>query len=206
MELPIKNPSNCSVRSVIQFLVAQKVPVPEIHRQLVSVYGEGIMSIEMVRKWKRQFESGRENVHDEERSGRPSVSRGEDAVSAVRKLLDDDARLTLSEIVQKLHNKHQLTRSSVYRIVKDDLNCSKVCARWVPRLLSDEHKQNRLDAAHRFLEILEDEGESLFSRIVTGDETWFITPPLNQKGRVWCGKHPKQVLPKKPRWHFRLGR
>ena len=84
MELPIKNPSNCSVRSVIQFLVAQKVPVPEIHRQLVSVYGEGIMSIEMVRKWKRQFESGRENVHDEERSGRPSVSRGEDAVLAIR--------------------------------------------------------------------------------------------------------------------------
>uniref|UniRef100_A0A0A9YJU3 Mariner Mos1 transposase n=2 Tax=Lygus hesperus TaxID=30085 RepID=A0A0A9YJU3_LYGHE len=197
MELPLTNVPKCSVRSVIQFLVAENVSVPEIHRRLVNVYGEGVISDGQVRKWKREFTKGRTNVHDEERSGRPSTSRVDDSISAVRDLLESDARLTLSDIVLKVHPKHELTRSSVYRIITEDLNCSKVCARWVPRLLSDQHKQDRTEAAHRFLEMLEDEGESLYDRIVTGDETWIhhYTPESKKQSMVW--KTVDQSAPKK---------
>jgi len=38
------------------------------------VYGDNAMSDSMVRKWVRMFNEGRENVHDEERSGRPSLA------------------------------------------------------------------------------------------------------------------------------------
>ncbi|KAJ4433680.1 hypothetical protein ANN_15991 [Periplaneta americana] len=41
--------------------------------KLSVVCGETIMSDGMVRKWVRQFKEGRENVHDEPWSGRPSV-------------------------------------------------------------------------------------------------------------------------------------
>jgi len=37
------------------------------------VYGDNAMSDGMVRKWVRMFNEGRENVHDEARSGRPSL-------------------------------------------------------------------------------------------------------------------------------------
>jgi len=37
------------------------------------VYGDNAMSDGMVRKWVRMFNVGRENVHDEARSGRPSL-------------------------------------------------------------------------------------------------------------------------------------
>ncbi|UYV66186.1 hypothetical protein LAZ67_4000648 [Cordylochernes scorpioides] len=45
----------------------------EIHRQLVEVYGEKCMDIKNVRKWCREFNEGRINVHEEQRSGRPSL-------------------------------------------------------------------------------------------------------------------------------------
>ncbi|GBN52762.1 hypothetical protein AVEN_145181-1 [Araneus ventricosus] len=66
----IADPADCEVRSVIRFL---NVKSAEIHHQLVEIYGENVMTDGMVRKWVRQFNDGRTNVHDEARSGRPSV-------------------------------------------------------------------------------------------------------------------------------------
>jgi transposase len=45
----------------------------EIHRELCAVYGQNIMSEGTVKQWCRMFKDGPTNVHDEERSGRPSV-------------------------------------------------------------------------------------------------------------------------------------
>ncbi|GBM64150.1 hypothetical protein AVEN_57161-1 [Araneus ventricosus] len=69
----IDDPADCEVRSVIRFLNAKNVKPAEIHRQLLEIYGENVMTDEMVRKWVPQFNDGRTNVHDEARSGRPSV-------------------------------------------------------------------------------------------------------------------------------------
>ncbi|GBL77590.1 hypothetical protein AVEN_118071-1 [Araneus ventricosus] len=69
----ISDPVDCGVRSVIRFLNAKKINPAEIHRQLAEIYGENVMTDGMVRKWVRQFNDGRTNVHDEARSGRPSV-------------------------------------------------------------------------------------------------------------------------------------
>ncbi|GBM73825.1 hypothetical protein AVEN_75252-1 [Araneus ventricosus] len=69
----IADPADCEVRSVIRFLNANNVKQAEIHRELVEIYGENVMTDGMVGKWVRQFSDGRTNVHDEARSGRPSV-------------------------------------------------------------------------------------------------------------------------------------
>jgi transposase len=45
----------------------------EIYRQHVSVYGEGVLKRQNVAKWCREFEARGSDVHDEIRSGRPSV-------------------------------------------------------------------------------------------------------------------------------------
>ena len=45
----------------------------EIHHQICQVYGDNAMRDGMVRKWDRMFNGGRENVHDEAPSGRPSL-------------------------------------------------------------------------------------------------------------------------------------
>ena len=72
----IERPADCEIRSVIRFLNARNVKPADIHRQICEVYGKNAMSDGMVRIWFRKFNEGRDNVHEEPRSGRLSVVTG----------------------------------------------------------------------------------------------------------------------------------
>jgi hypothetical protein len=69
---PIQSPAKCEVRSVIRFFKAKVELLAEIHKQIVAVYGK-VMNRQNVTKRCREFSEGRTDVHDEQRSGRPSV-------------------------------------------------------------------------------------------------------------------------------------
>jgi transposase len=43
------------------------------HKSCAVVYGQNVMSEGTVRQWCRMFKDGRTDVHDEQRSGWPSV-------------------------------------------------------------------------------------------------------------------------------------
>ena len=74
---------------------------------------------------------------------------------------------------------------------------SKVCARWVPRLLTDEMKQNRLATSIENLRMIKEDYELFLSRIITGDETWLhhYDPESKQESMQW--KHPSSPTPLK---------
>ena len=61
----------------------------EIHHQNCQVYGDNAMSDGMARKWVRMFNAGRETVHDEARTGRPSLMNA-DLVRKVNERVRDD--------------------------------------------------------------------------------------------------------------------
>jgi hypothetical protein len=54
--------------------MGKNVPSVEIHREPVTVYGANVITVQHVHKWCKEFDSGRVNVMDEQRSGRPSTS------------------------------------------------------------------------------------------------------------------------------------
>jgi len=85
----------------------------EIHHQICQVYGDNAMSDGMVRKWVRMFNEGRENVHDEMRSGLPSLVN-DDLVRKVKERVCDDRRFTISDL--SLHFP-QISRTLLYDIV-----------------------------------------------------------------------------------------
>ncbi len=199
MEPPIVCASECEVRAVIRFLCARKVGTSEIYRQLCEVYGANVMSIQMVRRWKKIFEEGRTNVHDDTRDGRPRESLNDDSIAGVRALLDNDRRLTIREVELKMNSEmgNRVSRMTIARIIRDYLKLRKVSARWVPRDLTDEHKKNRMGSALTFLTRYHEEGEQFLSRIVTGDETWIhhYTPTTKKDTMVW--KTAEERPPKK---------
>ncbi|GBN75538.1 hypothetical protein AVEN_110550-1 [Araneus ventricosus] len=90
----ISDPADCEVRSVIRFLNVNNVKPAEIHRQLVEIYGENVMTDGMVRKWVRQFNDGRTNCHDEARSGRLSVVN-DGLVAKVNEKIPENRRFTI---------------------------------------------------------------------------------------------------------------
>ena len=84
----------------------------EIHHQICHVYGDNAMSDGMVRKWVRMFNEGRENMHDEVRSGRPSLVNDD----LVRKV--NDRRFAISDL--SLHFP-QISRNLLYDIASSHL-------------------------------------------------------------------------------------
>jgi len=89
----------------------------EIHHQMCHVHGDNAMSDGMVRKWFRMFNEGRENLHDEVQSGRPSLVN-DDLVRKVNERVRDDRRFTVSDL--SLHFP-QVSRTLHYDIVSSHL-------------------------------------------------------------------------------------
>jgi hypothetical protein len=119
----IERPADCEIQSVTHFLNVRNVKPADIHRQICEVYGENAMSDGMVRKWVRQFNKGRENVHDEARSGQPSVV-SDHLVRAVDSKVHEDRWFKISSL--SLHFP-QISRTILYEIVSDRLNYRKLC-------------------------------------------------------------------------------
>ncbi|GFX03568.1 uncharacterized protein TNCV_4751531 [Trichonephila clavipes] len=145
MAAPIQNPAKCEVRSVIRFLHAKGQRPVDIHKEIVSVYGN-IMNGQNVTKWCRHFSEGRTDVHDEQRTGRPSVisdallERTEQAIRANR-------CLRLKEMHQVIP---EVSMTTLYEVVTVNLGYRKLCACWDPKMLT-EHKKERMGFALDFL-------------------------------------------------------
>jgi hypothetical protein len=97
MSKNIENPVECEVRALIRFLNAQNVRPIEIYRQLIAVSVEGVMNGSNMRKLCRMFNEGRTNVHDEERSGRPSLIT-EDLKNKINQHIRGNRRFTLDKV------------------------------------------------------------------------------------------------------------
>ena len=175
----IEGTADCAVRPVIRLLEARNVLPSEIHLQICQVYGDNGMSDGMVRKWVQMFNEGRENVHDEARSGRPSLVNG-DLVRKVNERVRDDRRFTISDLSLQFP---QISRTLLYDIASSHLGYRKVCSLWVPKMLAEEHKKQCVACVLTFLMSYHKEGEGMLSHIVTGDETWVshMTPASKQQ-------------------------
>jgi len=121
----IENSAGCEIRAVIRFLQAKNIQPADIHRQVCDVYGEGATSDSMVRRWCRQFESGRDKVHDDKRSGRPSVVTPH-LVQQIEVKIRENRRFTITDLAEFFPN---LSQKTVHRIVTENLHFRKL-QRW----------------------------------------------------------------------------
>ena len=87
--------ADCELRSVIRILNARNVLPSETHHQIYQLYGYNAMSDGVVRKWVRMFNEEQENVHDDARSGRPSLVN-DDLLYKVNERVRDDRSFTIS--------------------------------------------------------------------------------------------------------------
>jgi len=89
-----------------------------------------------------------------------------------------------------------LDRESVLQILREELNMRKVCAKMVPKLLSDEQKECRKELCLDLLQCIENELD-LLNLIITCDETWVFTydPETKRQSMQW--KSTSSPRPKK---------
>jgi len=122
MNAPISNPAECEVRGVIRFLQASNIRPSETHRRLVAVYGEHVMNAASVWKWCTLFRNGRTDVHDAERSGRPSVITHA-LKQKVNCIIRENRHFTISEVYEQCP---EVSRTVVYEIISEHLQYRKI--------------------------------------------------------------------------------
>src|SRR5215469_1487733 len=100
-----------------------------------------------VRQWCIMFKNGHTNVHDEERCGLPTIVTDE-LVAKINGKIHENCRFTITEFSLEFP---QISRSLLHEIVTEKLGYHKFCARWVPKLLSEDHKKQHMAASLTFL-------------------------------------------------------
>ena len=82
-------------------------------------------------------------------------------------------------------------------ILTDILGMSKVLARWVPRMLTDDQKRTLLDIFRYLLSRYGDDPCDFIERVETQEETWVhhCDPVSKMQSKQW--KHPGSPPPKK---------
>ena len=103
-----------------------------------------------------RFKEGHTSIKDEPRQGRPSEVSTPEKQQAVNDLILAERRTTVEEIAQQLDT----STGTAHHIIREVLKFSKVSCRWVPKILTPEHKQNRLDIARKLLDRFHKEGET----------------------------------------------
>ena len=111
---------------------------------------------------------GRESVEDDGRSCRPNDATTDENVKVVHTLVICDRRRDLRKIASEVG----ISYWAVQSILTDIFGMSKVLARWVPRMLTDDQKRTRLDISRYLLSCNEDDPGDFVERVVTQDETW----------------------------------
>lgn len=183
----------CEYRAVIKFLHLQGKEARQIYDDMFAVYGEECPSYETVKLWKRQFRCGRTSLEDDPRAGRPSTSTTDDQVAEVERIVLQNRRITISEIMLEVGISH----GSACSILHDKMGMSKVSARWVPRLLTPLQKQVRVECCTQLLDMCSADEDDFFERLVTMDETWVyhFDPETKEMSKQW--KHTSSPPPKK---------
>ena len=126
----------CKIRAQLGFRPT------EIHADWQKVYGNGALKYATVCKWV-PFNDCRESIENDPWVGRPVSVLTEKNIATVKTLIEEDARYAVQEI-EELSGIHS---SSVLKILCERLGLRKICARWVPHLLTDEQKQSQVRLA-----------------------------------------------------------
>jgi histone-lysine N-methyltransferase SETMAR len=68
----------------------------------------------------------------------------DETIANVEETMLKDRRVTVRELCEMIPD---VSKTSFDKILTDHLGYAKVCARWVPRMLTEDHKRQRVEAA-----------------------------------------------------------
>ena len=91
----------------------------------------------------------------------------------------------------------EINHDSVWKIITEDLDIQKICAKMVPKLLDDDQEWH-VEVCQDILEHLQTEPD-LLQRVIIGDESWIFKYDLETKCQSLQWKCPLLPGPKKAR-------
>jgi hypothetical protein len=92
--------------------------------------------------------------------------------------------------IEALATAHGTSVSMIHAMLQDDFGLEKKSARWVPKLLNDEQKQQHVEVCSEFVAAAYRHSLAMLDFIVTMDETMvcYHTPQMKKQSQQWIKK------------------
>ncbi|CAH1962421.1 unnamed protein product [Acanthoscelides obtectus] len=157
-------------RAIIYYNFQRQLSQQECLAELLSVFGNEAPHQSTISRWHGEFKRGRVSLTDDPRVGAPKTAVAQENVDAVRKLIIEDRHASL-----------KISKTSIQKILHEELGVRKLISRWIPHLLTEEQKAARVNC------------------IVGDDESWiYCYEPENKRQlAVWvfqCEEKPTKVI------------
>lgn len=152
-----------------------------IHDDLQQAWGGQAPSYSSVAFWLRRFkeqeQGGSCSLSDQPRAGRPRTATDAATIAQVQALVTDDPRMTVREMSEEV----DASVERIHHILTTELRLRCISAKWVPHVLTEHSKNQRVTLAKEIVEKFGENGQVPLYRVLTGDESWFYKYQLRSK-------------------------
>jgi len=142
--------------------------------------------------WVARFKRGDFSTCNAPRPGRPKTVTTPEFIEQIHELFLEDRRISAKSIAEQLG----ISRERVGSIIHEDLDMRKFSAKWLPKCLHVDQKRQRCQSSEQYLEFFRCDPNDFLSRLVTMDETGYITMTRRQSTNQWSGGIAAHPAPK----------
>ena len=180
-------------RGEIRFLVGLGIKPSRILLHIRQAHQGHALSQTSVFRWAKCFRDGDLSTDNKPCPRRPPVLS-----EAIVRQIQNTVNVSPNISLRALSVACGVSVGTVHTALRKKLQLRKRPCCWVPHDLTDAQKQQRLQISQRNLRAIRRD-TAILTRLVTGDESWFLTydPTQKQQSRVWIGQN--DARPQKPR-------
>jgi len=178
----------------IKFCVRLGKTESENFESLKQAFGGSCMSRSRSFEWFGSFKNGRTLTANDDRSGRPSTATTPSKVEQVRAEVNQDR---LRRIIHDLCAEAGIGYGSCQRILSEQLNMHRIAAKFVPIVLTQDQKDNRV-AIYQDLKETVINDTTLLLNVNTSDESNLCLRPRDKTAifpmeESWVSKTQKST-------------
>ena len=119
-----------------------------------------------------------------------------ETIGRIHDMVLNDRRIKVREIVEAIG----ISQGTLFSILHEKLGVKKILARWVPRLLSEENKRNRVVDSEAILALFRRNPDEFLRPYKTVDERWIhhYTSETKEKSKQWIIEGERAAKKAKP--------
>ena len=149
----------------------------------------------MVQKWFTEFRCGRTSTETISSSGRSNEITTPEMINKIHDIVLNESKVKVRKIAEVV----SISTGRVVNILHTYLCLRKLCARWIPRLLTIDQKRIRATTSEQNLAYFNRNPKEFMRLFVSMDETWIhhYTQESREGSKQWV--KPRESAPKRPK-------
>ena len=173
------------IRDFVATLARAGQDFKSIEEMVKAAYGNKGLKKTQIYEIIKKVKEGKTTVDQRTLNGKRRV-RNPAFVADIAADVEKNRRVT----VRKLALAHGVSNRTIHSTLHKDLNLAKKSARWVPKLLTEAMKMDRVRTSEAFLAMVRRRSKAILGNIVTMDESAvsFHTPETKQQSKQWLKK------------------